>query len=153
MHETLGQRIIRLRRAKGWSRSDLFSQSGYRSYNNLLNVELHGVQPTSATLEKLALALDTTSTYLLRGEGGAVPIQGIDEETWVSMLPAKDVAAETLARKAWELASAVAPKPQRPSELPSMERSSTDLMATTESAVHSTGLSKPLAKKKPKRRK
>jgi transcriptional regulator with XRE-family HTH domain len=149
MSETIGQRIIRLRKAKGWSRTDLFERSNYRTYNNLLNVELHGVRPNSDQLEKLAEVLGTTSSYLLRGDEGP-QISGIDEDTWVSMLPASDAAAETLAHKAWELAEAAARKPQRPSLVPSLERSSTDRMAPPlESTIHPTGEKAPRRPSKP----
>jgi transcriptional regulator with XRE-family HTH domain len=55
---TLGNRIIELRKIKDWSQSDLAAQVGV-SYAQIGRYETKGSQPPAAVLKKIADALDT----------------------------------------------------------------------------------------------
>lgn len=62
----LGSRIIELRKAKGWSQSQLAGKVGV-SYAQVGRYETKGAQPPAAALKKIADALDTTVDFLING--------------------------------------------------------------------------------------
>lgn len=62
----LGGRITALRKAKGWSQTELASKTGV-SYAQIGRYETKGAQPPAEVLKALATALDTTVYYLLSG--------------------------------------------------------------------------------------
>lgn len=62
----LGTRIIALRKAKGFSQSELAASVGV-SYAQIGRYETKGTQPPAEVLGALATALDTTVDYLLSG--------------------------------------------------------------------------------------
>jgi len=64
---TLGDRITELRKAKGWSQSDLAKKIGV-SYTQMSRYEIKGVQPPANTLKKMADVFDTTVDYLISGD-------------------------------------------------------------------------------------
>lgn len=64
--ESLGSRLVRLRRAKGWSQSELAARIGTKS-NQISKFERETYQPGLETLSKLAEALETTTDFLLTG--------------------------------------------------------------------------------------
>jgi transcriptional regulator with XRE-family HTH domain len=64
--EPLGDRLARLRRAKGWSQRELAAQAGTKS-NQISKFERGRYQPNLETLSKLAEALETSTDFLLTG--------------------------------------------------------------------------------------
>jgi len=64
--EPLGDRLARLRRAKGWSQSELAAQAGTKG-SQISKFERGRYQPRLETLSKLAEALGTTTDFLLTG--------------------------------------------------------------------------------------
>jgi transcriptional regulator with XRE-family HTH domain len=64
--EPLGNRLARLRRAKGWSQSELAARIGVRS-NQISKFERGTYQPRLETLSKLAEVFETTTDFLLSG--------------------------------------------------------------------------------------
>jgi transcriptional regulator with XRE-family HTH domain len=64
--ETFGKRLAHLRRAKGWSQSELAARIGTKS-NQISKFETGAYQPGLETLSKLAEALQTTTDFLLAG--------------------------------------------------------------------------------------
>ncbi len=64
--QTLGKRILELRKAKGISQSDLANQVGL-SYAQIGRYETKDVQPPAEVLKNMADALDTTVDFLLNG--------------------------------------------------------------------------------------
>lgn len=64
---TLGDRITELRKAKGWSQTELAKKTGV-SYTQMSRYEIRGVQPPANTLKKLADVLDTTVDFLINGD-------------------------------------------------------------------------------------
>lgn len=65
--DTLGQRIIELRKKKGLSQTDLAKIVGL-SYAQIGRYETKGTQPPAEALKKIADALDTTVDYLVYGD-------------------------------------------------------------------------------------
>ena len=63
--ETLGQRVKRLRQARGLTQQDLATNDIHASYVSL--IEAGKRQPTAKTVETLAERLDTTVDYLVTG--------------------------------------------------------------------------------------
>ncbi|HWM90552.1 MAG TPA: helix-turn-helix transcriptional regulator [Thermoanaerobaculia bacterium] len=64
--ETLGDRIARLRRAKGWSQRELGSRTGSRG-SQLSKYERGAYDPRPDLLSRIAEALETTLDYLVTG--------------------------------------------------------------------------------------
>jgi len=64
--ESLGSRLARLRRAKGWNQSELAARVGVTS-NQISKFERETGKPGLETLSKLAEALATTTDFLLTG--------------------------------------------------------------------------------------
>ena len=64
--EPLGDRLARLRRAKGWSQSELAAQAGTKG-SQISKFERGRYQPSLETLSKLAEALETSTDFLLTG--------------------------------------------------------------------------------------
>ena len=65
-NNTLGQRIIALRKQKEWSQTDLANEVGV-SYAQIGRYETKGAQPPAEVLKKIAEALDTTVDFLVNG--------------------------------------------------------------------------------------
>jgi transcriptional regulator with XRE-family HTH domain len=63
---SLGDRIIALRKAKEWSQSDLAAKVGV-SYAQIGRYETKGAQPPAEVLKKIADALDTNVDLLVNG--------------------------------------------------------------------------------------
>lgn len=63
---SLGNRILELRKAKGWSQSDLADKVGI-SYAQIGRYETKGAQPPAEVIKKIAEALDTSVDYLIFG--------------------------------------------------------------------------------------
>jgi len=63
----LGNRILKLRKEKGLSQSDLAAQVGI-SYAQIGRYETKGAQPPAEILKKIADTLNTTSDYLINGD-------------------------------------------------------------------------------------
>jgi transcriptional regulator with XRE-family HTH domain len=63
----LGNRIVELRKKKGFSQSNLAKQVGI-SYAQVGRYEIKGAQPPAEVLKKIADALDTTVDYLINGD-------------------------------------------------------------------------------------
>ena len=61
-----GERIRKLRRARNWRQIDLAEQSGVHEVH-ISDLERGAREPGLRTLNKIALALDTTLSELLRG--------------------------------------------------------------------------------------
>lgn len=61
-----GERIIKLRKEKGLSQTDLANMVGV-SYAQIGRYETKGAKPTTEVLKKMADALDTTSDFLING--------------------------------------------------------------------------------------
>ena len=61
-----GERIRKLRRAKGWRQIDLAEQSGVHEVH-ISDLERGTREPGLRTLSKIALALGTSISELLRG--------------------------------------------------------------------------------------
>jgi transcriptional regulator with XRE-family HTH domain len=61
-----GERIRKLRRARNWRQIDLAEQSGVHEVH-ISDLERGAREPGLRTLSKIALALDTTLSELLRG--------------------------------------------------------------------------------------
>lgn len=64
--EGLGERIIRLRKEKGFSQTELANLVGV-SYAQIGRYETKGAQPAAEVLKKIADALCTTSDFLING--------------------------------------------------------------------------------------
>ena len=64
--ETLGERMARLRRAKGWNQSELAKRAGTKS-SQISKFETGTYQPRLETLAKLAEALESTTDFLVTG--------------------------------------------------------------------------------------
>ena len=65
---SLGKRIAHLRKTKGWSQLELSVESGVaKSY--LCDLEAGRRNPSLETLEKIALALGISLSFLLEGVG------------------------------------------------------------------------------------
>jgi transcriptional regulator with XRE-family HTH domain len=63
---TLGTRIIELRKAKDWTQSDLAAAVGV-SYAQIGRYETKDAQPPASVLKKIADSLDSTVDYLING--------------------------------------------------------------------------------------
>lgn len=63
---SLGERIVALRKAKGWSQSELAAHVGV-SYAQIGRYETKGAQPPAEALKKIADALETTVDFLVNG--------------------------------------------------------------------------------------
>lgn len=63
---TLGKRIIELRKAKNMSQSDLADKIGL-SYTQIGRYETKGVQPPAEILKKIADILDSSMDFLVNG--------------------------------------------------------------------------------------
>ena len=61
-----GERIRKLRRVKGWRQIDLAEQSGVHEVH-ISDLERGAREPGLRTLSKIAAALDTTLSELLKG--------------------------------------------------------------------------------------
>jgi transcriptional regulator with XRE-family HTH domain len=61
-----GERIRKLRRAKGWRQIDLAEQSGVHEVH-ISDLERGSREPGLRTLSKIALALGTSLSELLKG--------------------------------------------------------------------------------------
>jgi transcriptional regulator with XRE-family HTH domain len=64
--EATGERIRKLRRAKGWRQIDLAEQSGVHEVN-ISDLERGTREPGLRTLSKIASALGTTLSEMLKG--------------------------------------------------------------------------------------
>lgn len=64
--ERLGDRIARLRRAKGWNQRELAARAGTKG-SQISRFERGSYQPRLETLSQLAEALETTTDFLLTG--------------------------------------------------------------------------------------
>lgn len=64
--ETLGERMARLRRAKGWNQRELAERAGTKS-TQISKFERGTYQPRLETLAKLAEVLESTTDFLLTG--------------------------------------------------------------------------------------
>lgn len=64
--ETLGERIARLRRAKGWNQRELAERAGTKG-TQISKFERGTYSPRLETLAKLAEALESTTDFLLTG--------------------------------------------------------------------------------------
>lgn len=64
----LGDRIAELRKARGWSQSELAKKVGV-SYTQMSRYEIKGVQPPADTINKLADTLGTSIDFLVGGNG------------------------------------------------------------------------------------
>lgn len=62
----LGSRILELRKAKGWSQTELADKVDI-SYAQIGRYETKGAQPPAEVVKKIAEALDTSVDYLLFG--------------------------------------------------------------------------------------
>lgn len=62
----LGTRILELRKAKGWSQTELAGKVGI-SYAQIGRYETKGAQPPAEVIKNIAEALDTSVDYLLNG--------------------------------------------------------------------------------------
>lgn len=62
----LGERIRKLRRAKSWRQIDLAEQSGVHEVH-ISDLERGTREPGLRTLSKIALALETTLSEMLKG--------------------------------------------------------------------------------------
>lgn len=62
----LGNRILELRKAKGWSQTELADKVDI-SYAQIGRYETKGAQPPAEVVKKIAEALDTSVDYLLFG--------------------------------------------------------------------------------------
>jgi len=62
----LGKRILKLRKEKNLSQSDLAAKAGI-SYAQIGRYEIKGGQPPAEVLKKIADALDTTTDFLING--------------------------------------------------------------------------------------
>jgi transcriptional regulator with XRE-family HTH domain len=62
----LGERIRELRRAKNWRQIDLAEHSGVHEVH-ISDLERGSREPGLRTLSKIALALDTTLSEMLKG--------------------------------------------------------------------------------------
>ena len=69
----IGENVKKLRQGEGWSLDELSLRSGV-SKAMLSNVESGKVNPTIATLWKIALAFEVDFNVLLRGEGSRVKL-------------------------------------------------------------------------------
>jgi len=63
---TTGERIRKLRRARSWRQIDLAEQSGVHEVH-ISDLERGAREPGLRTLSKIAAALDTTLSELLKG--------------------------------------------------------------------------------------
>ncbi|MGD9493441.1 MAG: helix-turn-helix domain-containing protein [Bacteroidales bacterium] len=63
----LGNRILKLRKDKSLSQSDLAAKVGV-SYAQIGRYETKGAQPPAEILKKIADALDTTTDFLMSGD-------------------------------------------------------------------------------------
>mgnify|MGYP006293011855 CR=1 FL=1 len=63
----LGDRILKLRKQKNWSQSDLAEKVGV-TYAQIGRYETKGAQPSADVLKKIADALDTTTDFLMYGD-------------------------------------------------------------------------------------
>jgi transcriptional regulator with XRE-family HTH domain len=64
--EATGERIRKLRRAKGWRQIDLAEQSGVHEVH-ISDLERGTREPGLRTLSKITLALGTTLSEMLKG--------------------------------------------------------------------------------------
>jgi transcriptional regulator with XRE-family HTH domain len=64
---SLGDRIKKIRKQKGWSQNELAQKAGI-SYAQLSRYEIKGSQPPAEVLNKLADALETTVDFLINGD-------------------------------------------------------------------------------------
>jgi transcriptional regulator with XRE-family HTH domain len=62
----LGNRILELRKAKGWSQTELADRVDI-SYAQIGRYETKGAQPPAEVIKKIAEALDTSVDYLIFG--------------------------------------------------------------------------------------
>ncbi len=65
--EQLGNRILKLRKEKDWSQSDLAKMVGV-TYAQIGRYETKGAQPSAEVLKKIADALNTTTDFLMNGD-------------------------------------------------------------------------------------
>jgi len=63
----LGTRILRLRKEKNMSQTDLADKVGI-SYAQIGRYEIKGSQPPAEVLKKISMALGTTTDYLMNGD-------------------------------------------------------------------------------------
>lgn len=72
--ERHGERIRKLRKAKGWTQVDL-ADTAKVDQSTLSGIEKHNAMPYGDTLVKIATALDTTAEYLMAGSTKAWPFR------------------------------------------------------------------------------
>ncbi|MEI6349091.1 MAG: helix-turn-helix transcriptional regulator [Bacteroidota bacterium] len=63
----LGNRILKLRKEKNLSQTDLANKAGV-SYAQIGRYETKGAQPPAEIINKIADALETTTDYLINGD-------------------------------------------------------------------------------------
>lgn len=83
-HETIGSRIARIRRASGLQQQELARRSGLHT-SSLNQIERGKRTPTTATIERIATALEVHRDVLLDGE--AAPQAPIDHEAHPAIPP------------------------------------------------------------------
>lgn len=65
-NNNLGKRILDLRKAKGWSQTELADKVGI-SYAQIGRYETKGAQPPAEVIKNIAEVLDTSVDFLLNG--------------------------------------------------------------------------------------
>lgn len=94
----LGNRILELRKNKGWSQSELANHVGI-SYAQIGRYETKDAQPPAEVIKKLADALDTSVDYLLFGstaDKASAALQDAEVIRYfkeIELMPAEDKAA------------------------------------------------------------
>jgi transcriptional regulator with XRE-family HTH domain len=76
---SLGERILSLRKQKGMSQSDLAKLIGV-SYAQVGRYETKGAQPPAEVLKKIADALNTTTDFLMYGSKDDKAKASLDDE-------------------------------------------------------------------------
>ena len=89
--DTIGSRILRARKAKGWSQPELAAQLGV-NLKNISRWELNQAKPNIEAAAELAKVLEVSLDYLggLDGEQSDPELQSLFKRA--SELPEKDVA-------------------------------------------------------------
>ena len=68
--ETLGDRILRLRRSQGWDQATLAERAGVKS-TQISKYERGVYEPKLSALSRIAAVLGTSTDYLITGRGAA----------------------------------------------------------------------------------
>lgn len=81
--ETLGDRILRLRRSMGWDQAGLAERTGIKP-SQISKYERGQYEPKLATLSRLAAVLGTSADYLITGEEPAA----LESDHLIALWPA-----------------------------------------------------------------